>query len=58
MKMETFTCEKCGQPSEEVGCKENDWCMDCYEEWFASEWAYWKPLYDGEKQAGLLDDKD
>lgn len=58
MKMDTFICEKCGKPSDEVGCKENDWCVDCYEEWCAYQIDYWRPLYEGEKQAGLLDAED
>lgn len=28
-------------------------CMDCHDERVAKEYAYWKPLYDGEVQAGL-----
>jgi hypothetical protein len=51
---DAFICEKCGQPADEHGPGEDGWCMACYDKWFAAEYAYWKPLYDGEKQAGLL----
>ena len=54
--MDAFICEKCGEPSEEMGCSENDWCVDCYGEWFTAWAAYYRPLYEGEKQAGLLDE--
>ena len=55
--MDAFMCTRCGEPSDEKGCSENDWCVGCYEKWFNAEMAYWKPLYEGEKQAGLIDDE-
>lgn len=51
--MDAFICEKCGEPSDDVGCDENNWCVACYEEWFAYQVDYYRPIYEGEKQAGL-----
>lgn len=31
-------------------------CLPCYEAEWQRQHDYWKPLYDGEKSAGLLDD--
>lgn len=52
-------CEKCRQLKyfDELTDKENGWCEDCHDAWLDSEVAYWRPLYDGEKIAGLIPDK-
>ena len=50
---DAFICEKCGEPGEEIGDGENCWCMDCYSAWCDHQIAYYRPIYEGEKQAGL-----
>lgn len=53
-----FRCERCETlvHEEEVGFDgENNHCPKCVEEWAAEQNAYWRPLYDGEVQAGLHD---
>ena len=40
---------------DEIYDGENGICETCHDAWFASELAYWKPLYDGEVAAGLHD---
>ena len=55
--MTDATCTECGREcslEDEAGCTENDTCVDCHDAWIAEQTAYWKPLYDGEKRAGLL----
>jgi hypothetical protein len=49
-----FSCKK-RRFSEEMQGDESELCIDCHEVWFKSEMAYWKPLYEGEKLAGLLE---
>ena len=53
----TFTCSSCKAklPIDEMFDGENETCEPCHDAWFAAEYAYWKPLYDGEKLAGLLE---
>lgn len=50
---EKAACNDCGQPREIVN--EADQCEECADAWFEAQRAYWRPLYLGEKQAGLLD---
>ncbi len=59
-------CERCHQPI----LDEDDYHSDdsgehhqaCFDEWFKEEGAYWRPIYDREKRAGLIpkrgDDSD
>lgn len=51
-----YTCENCEEPKtlEDMSSHDNDWCIDCQDEFETREDAYWKPLYDGERVAGLL----
>lgn len=48
-------CGECKQPkfADEIWDFENVICGDCYEKWFQAEYAYWKPLYDGEVLGGF-----
>ena len=48
-------CEKCKleKDSDEMCNDESGICHSCYDEWFAAEYAYWKPLYLGEVSAGI-----
>ena len=48
-------CTTCKQPKpvDEIHDRENEICVDCYEQWFQDECAYWRPLYDGEVLAGI-----
>lgn len=48
-------CQSCGEKVESLN--EADQCEDCYDKWFSDQVKYWKPLYDGEKRAGLIKDK-
>jgi DNA-directed RNA polymerase subunit RPC12/RpoP len=52
-----YTCAECAKPKrkEEMQGDESDQCIDCHEAWLKSEIAYWRPLYEGEKLAGLLE---
>lgn len=50
--MSDIKCEHCGEYVESVN--EADMCDECHEQWFQKEYAYWKPLYDGEVLAGLV----
>ena len=55
-----FLCEQCKAPVHEfdVGFDgENCICGDCAMIWALEEFEHWKPLYDGEVQAGLHDPK-
>lgn len=45
-------CETCRREVESVN--EADMCEDCHDAWLAKEEAYWRPLYEAEKAAGLL----
>lgn len=53
-------CQSCGKPKreEEISDKENGICETCRDKWVAAEMAFWKPLYEGEKLAGLIPDKE
>jgi len=55
-----FDCEECGNPvtADEQYCGETNHCEACMDKWHAEQIAYWKPLYEGEKLAGLLPDRD
>ena len=48
-------CETCKQPKtdDEIIDKENGICETCHDAWLAKEYAYWKPLYDGEVLGGF-----
>ena len=51
-------CEKCKQPITEDRPRghhpEIDSCEECEEAEFQEQMAYWRPLYEAEKAAGLL----
>ncbi len=51
-------CEKCKQEkdSDEMCTDESGLCHSCRDKWIAEQYDYWKPLYDGEKLAGLIPD--
>lgn len=49
-------CDGCGEGVESLN--EASQCEDCYDKWFAEQVRYWKPLYEGEKRAGLLGSKN
>lgn len=53
-------CENCHQPktNDQIADTENGWCEDCRDKWISSQMAYWKPLYEGEKLAGFISDKE
>ena len=59
--MSIFVCPECAKHidtdfhTEDVYSDgENDpICMDCREDYEKRQYAYWKPLYDGEVQAGI-----
>ena len=53
-------CEQCGELlyEGEFGDAENGLCIVCHDDWVKKQKAYWKPLYEGEKQAGLIPDKE
>ena len=57
-----FLCERCGKPASyndaTVGDGENCWCDECCDKDHQANYAYWKPLYDGEKRAGLVGKKE
>ena len=50
-----YICTTCKQPkdAEEIFDKENGICEVCHDKWFQAEYAYWRPLYDGEVLAGI-----
>ena len=55
-----FLCERCGRAvgEDEIGWESDggeDLCVECVDKWNKEQWAHWKPLYDGEVQAGLHD---
>ena len=54
-----YTCSECKKPKllEEMQGDDSELCIDCHDAWCKSEIAYWKPLYEGEKLAGLIPDK-
>jgi len=49
-------CETCKQHVEIVN--EADECVDCHEARIREEYASWRPVYEGEKRAGLLKTRD
>jgi len=52
-----FNCSKCDEIVEDediVGCWENEWCEACARKWVDEQIAHYRPLYDAEKAAGLL----
>lgn len=59
--MSIFVCPECAAQidadlyAEDIYCDgENDpICMNCHDDRFAKEYAYWKPLYDAEVRAGI-----
>lgn len=55
---ETFTCDDCRErlPLDEKHTAGDgpDVCEDCHDIWFQNEMAYWSPLYEGERRAGLV----
>ena len=54
-----YTCAECSKPcrDEDIGDFENGLCIECYEKDMDAREKYWRPLYEGEKKAGLLPDK-
>lgn len=55
LKMDIL-CEHCGKYVESVN--EADMCEDCHDKWFQEQYAYWRPLYEGEVLAGLVGEKE
>lgn len=56
-----FTCEKCGhEVTDDEACYdvENNHCEACVDAYQAEQAAYWWPLYQGEKTAGLIEQKE
>ncbi len=53
-------CEQCGKLlyEDDVGDAENDLCVACHDADMETREKYWRQLYEGEKQAGLLPHKD
>ena len=53
-------CEECGKwvEDDDVGCEENGLCIACKDADDKKQMEHWKPLYEGEKQAGLLPRKE
>ena len=53
-------CSVCNEPvkEEDIGDAENETCLKCHDKILAEAEAYWRPLYDGEKLAGLLPNKE
>lgn len=51
-----FRCSDCGKSvyGDDIGCRENEVCTDCQDKLEREQEAYWRPLYEGEKLAGLL----
>lgn len=54
-----FYCTKCSEPVDAEDAyfadRENDICQQCNEKWISEQARYWRPLYEGEKSAGLLE---
>jgi len=48
-------CERCGVACMFEDVDEEGICQECQEAEADRQAAYWKPLYDGEKAAGLLE---
>lgn len=56
MPLPLFHCEKCHVPifdRDQVGCWENGVCEECEDKRIHEEWARSKPLWEGERRAGL-----
>jgi hypothetical protein len=53
-------CERCGTACtyDDIADTENGWCERCVDAYFEEQYRYWRPLYEGEKQAGLIPEKD
>jgi len=51
-----ITCDTCKKvvSVDEIADFENGICEPCHDKWCAEQMAYWRPLYEGEKRAGLL----
>lgn len=54
------TCTECGKAcrDEDIGDQENGLCIKCHDAEMEAREKYWRPLYEGEKRAGLLPRKD
>lgn len=52
-------CDTCKKPctEDDIADFENGICHDCHEKWCDEQRAHWWPLYQGEKLAGMLEDK-
>ncbi len=48
-------CETCGKAIHWEAVDEAGACDECRTAYFKGQYAHWKPLYDAEKRAGLLD---
>ena len=57
-----FHCENCGSAVMDDAYihanTEDEWCEECCDKWFQEQAAYWRPLYEAEKRAGLLKSLD
>ena len=53
-----WTCAECEKPcrDEDIADKENGICQECHDAECDRQEKYWKPLYEGEKRAGLVKD--
>ena len=51
-----YFCDTCHESKhlDEMAHTDAEICEECHEKWFQEQIAYWKPLYDAEKRAGLL----
>lgn len=52
-----YYCADCEKPcrDEDIADHENGVCEACADAWEKEQMEYWRPLYKGEKQAGLLE---
>lgn len=55
MNLEKYTCDTCKQlfDYDEIMDRENCICETCHDKRCKEEYAYFKPIYDGEVLAGL-----
>lgn len=63
--MSIMVCDRCSRYVDtdfdeivEVNDGDEFWCLPCHDAEFQRQHDYWKPLYDGEKLAGLLNMED
>lgn len=50
-------CSQCGKQKPLIDA-DNSLCEDCLDEYTKEQIRYWRPLYEGEKQAGLLPSRE